>query len=75
MQKPLPDPVAALFPDAASRMQVGHWLTEALEAASKCAIIGVCVGPGRVQFMRMPRLMSDVAVAIVQTMTASLENA
>jgi glutamate/tyrosine decarboxylase-like PLP-dependent enzyme len=31
--QPLPDPVAALFPDAASRDQVGRWLTEALEAA------------------------------------------
>ena len=31
--QPLPDPVAALFPDAASREQVGRWLTEALEAA------------------------------------------
>jgi len=29
----LPDPVAALFPDAASRERVGRWLTEALEAA------------------------------------------
>jgi len=31
----LPDPVAALFPDAASREQLGRWLTEALEAALK----------------------------------------
>jgi glutamate/tyrosine decarboxylase-like PLP-dependent enzyme len=31
--QPLPDPVAALFPDAASREQVGRWLTDALEAA------------------------------------------
>jgi len=29
----LPDPVAALFPDAASRERVGRWLTEALQAA------------------------------------------
>jgi glutamate/tyrosine decarboxylase-like PLP-dependent enzyme len=31
--QPLPDPVAALFPDAESRARVGRWLTEALEAA------------------------------------------
>lgn len=35
MQEPLPDPIAALFPDAASRTQVSHWLTEALEAAAQ----------------------------------------
>jgi glutamate/tyrosine decarboxylase-like PLP-dependent enzyme len=35
MQKPLPDPVAALFPDAAQRAQVSHWLTETLEAAAQ----------------------------------------
>jgi glutamate/tyrosine decarboxylase-like PLP-dependent enzyme len=35
MPEPLPDPVAALFPDAASRAQVSHWLTEALEAAAQ----------------------------------------
>src|SRR5271170_3520009 len=33
MREPLTDPVAALFPDPASREQVGRWLTEALEAA------------------------------------------
>ncbi len=31
----MPDPVAALFPDTASRLQVGHWLTDVLEAASR----------------------------------------
>jgi glutamate/tyrosine decarboxylase-like PLP-dependent enzyme len=35
MQETLPDPVAALFPDAASRAQLSHWLTEALEAAAQ----------------------------------------
>jgi aromatic-L-amino-acid decarboxylase len=35
MHRPLPEPVAALFPDAASREQIGHWLTDALEAASR----------------------------------------
>jgi glutamate/tyrosine decarboxylase-like PLP-dependent enzyme len=29
----LPDPVPALFPDAAQRVQVAHWLIEALQAA------------------------------------------
>jgi glutamate/tyrosine decarboxylase-like PLP-dependent enzyme len=29
----LPDPVAALFPDAAQRERVAHWLVEALQAA------------------------------------------
>ena len=31
----LPDPIAALFPDAASRLKISHWLTEALEAAAQ----------------------------------------
>ena len=35
MQKPLPEPIAALFPDAASRARVSHWLTDALEAAAQ----------------------------------------
>jgi glutamate/tyrosine decarboxylase-like PLP-dependent enzyme len=35
MQKPLPDPIAALFPDAASRREISHWLTEALAAAAQ----------------------------------------
>ena len=35
MQKSLPDPINALFPDAASRAQVSHWLTETLEAAAR----------------------------------------
>jgi glutamate/tyrosine decarboxylase-like PLP-dependent enzyme len=35
MQEPLPDPIAALFPDAPSRLNISHWLTEALEAAAQ----------------------------------------
>jgi aromatic-L-amino-acid decarboxylase len=35
MSTPLPDPIAALFPDAASRLEISHWLTDALEAAAK----------------------------------------
>jgi glutamate/tyrosine decarboxylase-like PLP-dependent enzyme len=35
MHEPLADPVAALFPDAASREKIGHWLTDALEAAAR----------------------------------------
>ena len=33
MRGSLPDPVPALFPDAAQREQVAHWLSEALQAA------------------------------------------
>jgi glutamate/tyrosine decarboxylase-like PLP-dependent enzyme len=35
MPSSLTEPVAALFPDAASREQVGRWLTDALEAAQR----------------------------------------
>jgi glutamate/tyrosine decarboxylase-like PLP-dependent enzyme len=33
MRESLPDPVPALFPEAAQREQVAHWLIEALQAA------------------------------------------
>jgi hypothetical protein len=35
MRTSLPDPIAALFPDVASRARIGHWLVETLEAASR----------------------------------------
>ena len=35
MRPSLPDPSVALFPDAASRARIGHWLVETLEAASR----------------------------------------
>src|ERR1700712_453780 len=48
--------------------------TEAGDALAKWSvIIGVSVGPGSRQLIRMPRLMSDWDWTIVQTINASFE--